>query len=85
MKVTYMTSDSGHTSTAYLDDKPLSDKTYVGQNKHTSLPVHLRWDVRGECWREVCVREFKWCGRYGDDTWNEVGERPACSCVGVEQ
>ena len=81
MKVNYRVGDENSRSTAYLDDEPVEDGSYVGLNKHTNLPVHLRWDREAELWREVCEREWEFEGQ-ATDRWREVGERPACTCVG---
>lgn len=79
IQVTYQLA-SGHTSKAYLDEPALPDGSYVGTNKHTDLPVHLRYDEPANTWREVCTRHFN-CDPY-TGTITEVGERPPCSCVG---
>lgn len=81
MKVTY--ADSTSTSTAYLDEPALPDGSYVGVNKHTDIPVHVRWDDSTDGWVSVCEREI------GEFNWRTetfaVGPPPeGCSCTGVE-
>lgn len=79
MKVTYLTSDDTM-SVAYLDESPLSDGSFVGENKHTDLPVHLRWEDKPKMWVEVCQRNFTYEPPLYD-TFVEVGERPDCICA----
>lgn len=87
LKVGYTIADGklDRISTAYLNDKPLEDGSYVGTNKHTDLPVHLAWhDTKtGSGWYLVCVRTWD----YKDvlnETWEErIDERskPDCICL----
>lgn len=83
MKVTYYLDESHHT-TAYLEDEVLSDGSYVGVNKHTESPVHLKWDDGTQRWVEVCVRE-----ELGYDIRLDrslVGPPPeGCSCLAREK
>lgn len=72
MKVRYGTLQTA----AYLTQQ-LDDGTHVGTDKHTDLPVHLRWT--GDKWVEVCRRTFAVDDLY-NETWREVGPRPTCSC-----
>lgn len=57
MKVKYRV-PAGYETTAYLDDDPLPDGSYVGTNKHTDHPLHLRWDDIISAWVPVCHREW---------------------------
>lgn len=77
MKVGYLIA-GGHTSTAYLEDVPLEDGSYVGVNKHSDMPVHLRWDDEQEVWVEVCHREWRAINVYTDE-WEEIDPQP-CVC-----
>lgn len=51
MKVRYW--DVGRETTAYLDDDPLPDGSYIGVNKYTDLPVRLTWNADAEQWIQV--------------------------------
>ena len=84
MKLTYRDT-AGYFSTAYLDEDPLEDGSFVGMNKHTEAPVHVRWDDTQYLWVTVCERNFEPKPPF-DGTIEEVGERPECSCkeAGVE-
>lgn len=84
MKVTYEHGDKRYRTTAYLNDEALPDGSYVGTNKHTDLPVHLRWSDERDVWIEVCHREFSLVDIY-NERYEEVGERPECSCVEVQK
>ena len=66
-------------STAYLEDEPLSDGSYVGGDKHTDLPVHLNWDDSRGIWVEVCVRRFTLVDIYNEQ-YEEALPRPECIC-----
>lgn len=80
MKVHY----GDHNVTAYLDDEPLSDGSYVGENKHSETPVHLRWDGEKDMWVQVCVREWEYIPPLYEIA-REVGERPDCICKEEEE
>ena len=79
MKVTYLSSGDV-LSVAYLDDEPLRDGSFMGADKHTDMPVHLRWDEMSRSWVEVCQRSFQLVPPLYE-TFVEVGERPDCMCV----
>lgn len=84
IKVTYRSSPSGsHNTTAYLDDdRPLSDGSLVGTNKHSDGPVHLKWDDDLLEWVHVCYRA---CLGFNPITeLFSYAEAPmGCSCEGV--
>jgi hypothetical protein len=44
---------NGFTSTAYLDEDPVSSDTYAGEDKYTGYPVRVRWSDEHDEWREV--------------------------------
>jgi hypothetical protein len=69
---------NGH-NCAYLDEPALPDGSYVGDNKYSGTPVHLRWDDVSEEWIEVCVREFTMPDAYSG-MWIEALPRVPCSC-----
>lgn len=76
MKVSYVML-SGHRSQAYLEEEPLSDGSYVGINKHSDLPVHLRPVTDG--WVTVCERDATPINVYTDE-W-EIDPKPeGCTC-----
>jgi hypothetical protein len=78
-KVHYLVRGARVESVAYLDNSPLSDGSYVGINKHTDMPVHLRWSDEQQTWIEVCCRTFEYEGPLLE-TFTEVGNRPDCIC-----
>jgi hypothetical protein len=80
IKVRYRWGSEQFESVAYLDEPALPDGSYVGINKHTDMPVHLRWDPEAEIWVEVCRREFAYDTPLHLGTFHEVGERPDCTC-----
>ena len=75
LKVHYLI-DGGYSSTAYLDDRPLRDGSHVGTNKHSDLPVHLRWN--GDDWVQVCQRTFTLVNVYNEEYAEH--DRPSCIC-----
>jgi hypothetical protein len=79
MKVSYIVSEWGSFSTAYLEDEKLPDESYVGIDKYINLPVHLRWDDETNTWVEVCVRKFKLVDIY-NERYEELLPRPECTC-----
>jgi hypothetical protein len=54
MKVTYrpLGSPAEYTTQAYVDDEEI-DGIHHGTNKHTYVPVALRWDDDQDAWLEV--------------------------------
>lgn len=62
MKVRYRT-DSGHESTAYLDDGESATRT--GIDKYTDEPLTVRWD--GSEWTEVVVLSGHDAGSVGSE------------------
>lgn len=76
VKVSY-TQNDGNVTTAYLDEEKLTDGSYVGRNKHTEVPVHLRPIVGG--WVTVCEREVGGFDRLTEQF--DVGPAPeGCTC-----
>ena len=76
MKVSYVYNNGG-TSQAYLEEEPLSDGSYVGINKHTDIPVHLRPIENG--WVTVCEREATPINVYLDE-WDLDPKPEGCTC-----
>lgn len=75
MKVTYEI-EGGWESTAYLNRK-LSDGSWVGTNKHTDQPVHVK--VIDGRWQLVCLRHFELDPPLYE-TFHESFPRPECIC-----
>lgn len=88
MKVAYTITGSDRVTTAYLVDPLLSDGSYVGTNKHTGLPVHLRWTntKKGSGWVEVCTRKWDWKDVLNDLYEEDIEQRsnPDCICLKEE-
>lgn len=87
MKVSYAYKDDvGRFSTAYLDDEPLSDGSYVGTNKHTDLPIHVVWTDDPKIkvgWIQVCIRKWDMKDVYRE-IWEEdidARDSPNCLCL----
>lgn len=87
MKVSYAYKDDvDRVSTAYLDDVPLSDGSYVGTNKHTDMPVHVTWVDSPKIkvgWIEVCHRHFDYVGPLLESFEEDIEARsdPNCLCL----
>lgn len=73
LKVSYVTPDGFHESTAYVhapeevrqmeaeNGRPMTDwqKITCGVNKHSDEPVALQWDDVAQVWRQLVLPEVK--------------------------